>query len=389
MTMGDISDGKAEYGIGAPASEYFEGSPRYLRISDIGDNYRLLYNDIKGVNSEEILKYLLSKGDIVFARTGNTTGKSYLYNENDGELIYAGFLIKFHINDLIMNSKFLSYVVQSDRYWNWIKSMSLRSGQPGINSKEYSAFLVQIPSLNEQSKIADLLNSVDDMIYKIENRVDNLIQLKAALAKKLLAEGIGHTELIDSEIGKIPAKWGIKKIAEIADVKGGKRLPKGFTLVDEDTGIPYIRVSDMYMGGINLDGIKYVPLEVADKIKRYKISKDDLFISVAGTLGIVGEVPEELDNANLTENADKLCNIKCDKTYLCYYLQSDYFKKMVESVMTIGAQPKLALTRITEFNVALPDMSEQKEIAHILKNMDLIISNYTAQRYDYTQLKRG
>lgn len=124
----DISMNKGEYGIGASATEYIPGNPRYLRITDIGDESRLLFDDIKGLNDDEYQKYILKENDIVFARTGNTTGKNYVYNSKDGELVYAGFLIKFSINPNIANVNFVKYVVQSKRYWDWVNVMSTRSG---------------------------------------------------------------------------------------------------------------------------------------------------------------------------------------------------------------------------------------------------------------------
>ena len=117
--------------------------------------------------------------------------------------------------------------------------------------------------------------------------------------------------------------WSEKIISDIADVRGGKRLPKGYSLVESDTGYPYITVTDMEDGTVNCDKIRYVPLDAVDQIKRYRITVDDIYISVAGTLGLVGIIPHELNNANLTENADKLTNIKCDQKYLLQYLNND------------------------------------------------------------------
>lgn len=186
VTLGNISRNKGEYGIGASASEFIEGKARYLRITDIGDECNLLFNDIKGLNDNEYEKYLLSIGDVVFARTGNTTGKSYVYEENHGELVYAGFLIKFSINLDICKSNFIKYVIQTKRYWDWVAVMSTRSGQPGINSNEYSGFLVQLPPIEEQEKIASILSKVDKKIEEYKNKKQKLENLKKGLMQQLL-----------------------------------------------------------------------------------------------------------------------------------------------------------------------------------------------------------
>lgn len=173
---------------------------------------------------------------------------------------------------------------------------------------------------------------------------------------------------------RIPGDWEIKRLIEIADIKGGKRLPKGYSLQDEYNGHPYITVSDMYEGGISDKNVKYVPIEVVDQIKRYRIKKGDLFISVAGTLGIVGKVPDKFHNANLTENADMITNIKIDKEYLFQVLISPIVQKEIEKVKTTSAQPKLALERIRNFTIPVPKHEkEMQKIADILSTWDKAI----------------
>ena len=189
---------------------------------------------------------------------------------------------------------------------------------------------------------------------------------------------------------RYPEDWKVLKISDVADVKGGKRLPKGYSLQEKPNGYPYITVSDMYIGGISTENIKYVPEEVVDKIKNYRISTDDLFISVAGTLGIVGKVPESLNNANLTENADKLTNIKIDKEYLYQVLISDIIQKEIEKEKTTNAQPKLALTRIKNFRIPVPsNRNEIKKIALILSTWDKAIELKEKLIEQKKELKKG
>lgn len=179
-----------------------------------------------------------------------------------------------------------------------------------------------------------------------------------------------------TDIGVYPIDWDIFTIDEISDVKSGKRIPLGKTLSDRETSHPYIRVADMYMGGINLDELKYVPDEVFPLIKKYRIFVDDIFISVAGSLGIVGKIPPILDGANLTENSDRLTNITCDRDYLLYVLSSWLIQNRIESEKTLGAQPKLALTRIRKFDIPLPPTKEeQTAIATALNDADELINS--------------
>ena len=193
----------------------------------------------------------------------------------------------------------------------------------------------------------------------------------------------------DSKLGEIPIDWKINKIEDISDVKGGKRLPKGDSLKEERTNHPYIRVADMYMGGVDLSKILYVPNEVFPKISRYTISKDDLFISVAGTLGIVGKIPEILDKANLTENADKLTNLKIDKDFLLQILLSPIIQNAIKREKTNNAQPKLALSKIRTFLIPKPPEKEQQKIAEILSTVDEKTDLINQQIITTQELKKG
>lgn len=181
-----------------------------------------------------------------------------------------------------------------------------------------------------------------------------------------------------TKVGIIPEDWEVKYIEDIAEVKGGKRLPLGHELTEATTPYPYIRVTNMSMGGLNDKQILYVPSEVQPKIKNYTISKDDLYIAVAGnTLGMVGTIPAKFDGANLTENADKICNIKIHKEFLLFVLMSDLIQNVIQNEITTNAQPKLALTRIKKFRIPFPPLKEQEKIAQILTTWDEAITKQT------------
>ncbi|MCY4228360.1 MAG: restriction endonuclease subunit S [Gammaproteobacteria bacterium] len=179
-----------------------------------------------------------------------------------------------------------------------------------------------------------------------------------------------------TEIGVIPDDWDLKPISSIARVVSGKRLPLGSSLTDYPTPFPYIRVTDMKYGTILLSNIKYVPGDVYPSIRQYRIFRDDIFISVAGTLGIVGRVPEELDGANLTENANRITEISCSIDFLLYVLKSPLIQNAIDSIRTVGAQPKLALGRIRKFIIPLPQSkAEQCAIAKALSDTDALLGS--------------
>ena len=175
---------------------------------------------------------------------------------------------------------------------------------------------------------------------------------------------------------EIPDSWNVEKLEpKVGNVKSGKRLPKGFYVTDMHTNHPYIRVIDMREGYVDTSELKYVPDEAFSAIQNYRIYKDDIYISVAGTLGIVGQIPAYLDGANLTENANRVTNIKCNVKYLMYWLMSSTIQNIIRQTQTLGAQPKLALTRIRNFPVILPSIQEQEKIVEVLSDVDTLIAD--------------
>lgn len=187
----------------------------------------------------------------------------------------------------------------------------------------------------------------------------------------------GESVCIDDKLPfDIPDNWVWCTLGNILSVKGGKRVPKGYKLLDEPTPYIYIRVTNMKNGTIEKSNIKYIDNEVHDQIKNYTISKDDLYITVAGTIGKVGLVPEYFDGMNLTENANKLTDISIDKYFLKYVLMSDFVQSQLIDKTTQVAQPKLAIKRILLVKIPLPPLNEQKRIVSKIEEILPLIDEY-------------
>ena len=168
----------------------------------------------------------------------------------------------------------------------------------------------------------------------------------------------------------IPASWSMTTIETVAEVKGGKRLPKGKKLLDEPTDHPYIRVTDFENASVNTQSLKYLDDETYDAIKNYTISDKDLYISIAGTIGLVGTIPKNLSGANLTENAAKIAEVTgVLNPYLSFVLNSNGAIEQFKDKATSSGQPKLALFRIKDCSFPLPPLAEQKVIAEKLDKL--------------------
>ena len=357
----------------------------WIRISDVTKTKKYLNSTEQYLSDEGVAKSRLVKPNDLIMSICATVVKHIILNID--ACINDGFILFDDLNNSKIITDYLYYLLQKKE--EEFKGMGQTGTQANLNTNIVGSTLIAIPTIKEQKKIASILSTVDKQIDNVDALIEKNKELKKGLMQTLLTKGIGHTKFKKTEIGEIPEEWEVKKVEDICEVKGGKRLPKGYQLEDEDNAFPYIRVADMYMGGIKQDDIKYVPRDIVDKIKNYKISKDDLFISVAGTLGIVGQVPDELDGANLTENADKLCNIQINKLYLMKVLQSNIIQSIIEAEQTKSAQPKLALTRIKEFLIPIPSDREQVKIASILVEVDEKINVYENKKNKLEMLKKG
>ena len=206
---------------------------------------------------------------------------------------------------------------------------------------------------------------------------DLLEQIKAE-KEKLIAEGKIKKQkalapIADDEfLSIIPANWIWVRLGNLVSVLGGKRIPAGKKLVGEDTGHVYIRVSDMRNGTVTIDNLLFVPEDVYQGIKRYIINKEDVYITVAGTIGRVGKIPSELDGANLTENADRLVFRGLNQDWLIRCLESPVVQQQIFEATTQVGQPKLAIKRIEELLIPLPPLAEQKRI---VERLDALMQN--------------
>ena len=167
------------------AAKNYDGVNKYIRITDI-DEASSTYTDKDFVSPYGILtdNYLVNNRDILLARTGASTGKSYLYKKSDGKLYYAGFLIRANVTT--HDPYFVFSQLHTHRYWRWVSIMSARSGQPGINSQEYSSFPIYTTSIEEESKIAKLLSLLDERIATQNKIIDKLQSLIKGIAQKIV-----------------------------------------------------------------------------------------------------------------------------------------------------------------------------------------------------------
>ena len=170
-----------KYGIPAPAIAYSNGKIRYLRISDISEEGTLVNTDKKSVESDDIEQYILEENDIVFARTGNSTGRAYLYDKRDGVMAYAGFLIKYQLDEHKVNPIYLRYFTLSTFYKQWVANLSVGSTRGNISAQTFADCPIVLPPRHQQDVLVETLSNIDAKI-KLNRQINDNLE---AMAKQL------------------------------------------------------------------------------------------------------------------------------------------------------------------------------------------------------------
>lgn len=354
------------------------------------------YADLVKVKCQIRENQYLKRNDIVIcARNGSKAlvGKCAIY-EGDSDVISFGAFMA------IFRTPFFQYA------YLYFNSPVFRRNFSNDDSKQINQVtqnilknsLIPIPPEEEQKRITDKINSVFSFLDTIDTLQsqyqDNLATLKSKiidagiqgkLTEQLPEDGTAeelyqqiHTNQgiekkdiadINADLPEIPFTWCWVHLGDIVRVLGGKRIPAGRKLTTEDTGHKYIRISDMKNRSVDAEKLLFVPEDIYPSIAQYIIHKEDVYITVAGTIGRVGKIPESVDGANLTENADRLVFSNLDQDWLIYCLTSTFVQKQIEYLTTQVAQPKLAIKRIQEFLLPLPPFAEQKRIVAKLEEL--------------------
>ena len=215
--LNDLSiGGKGSYGIAASAVERKADLPTYLRITDIFDDGTLNLCELKSVDAPNSDKYLLKPNDIVFARTGGSTGRNYFYDGSDGVFVYAGFLIKFSIDPEKVNPKYVKYYCRSKQYNDWVQSFNTGSTRGNINAQTFGNMEIPLPERKQQDYLVSILEPIDEKIKNNKQVNDNLLAQAQTLYKQFFPYGVQDD---------LPDGWRIGTVGEIIEIHDSKRIP--------------------------------------------------------------------------------------------------------------------------------------------------------------------
>lgn len=377
-TLGSCLTARPSYGINAAAVPYSDKLPVYIRITDITDDGRFSPDKLVSVDSADSGSYYLSNGDIVFARTGASVGKSYRYKESDGELVFAGFLIRVQPDINKLHPAFAEAYVTTGTYWNWVRLMSMRSGQPGINGNEYAQLPIPVPPLPEQRAIATALSDVDALLTAQDKLIAKKRDIKQAAMQQLLTG--------KQRLPGFTGEWEVRLLGDVVEIVSGS-TPKTNTPAYWDGNIKWCTPTD-----ITGNSGKYLS-ETARTISALGLANCSARLLPQGALllcsrATIGEVKIAVGEICTNQGFKSLICGKAVNNEFIYYLLLTMKPKMVEKA--IGSTFLEISKRDTALlEVLLPEVEEQIAIATILSDMDADLAALEQQRDKTRALKQG
>jgi len=363
--LGDVAS-SFEYGLNAAAKAY-DGEYKYIRITDIDDNtHEFLTDNLTSPDIDLIGadNYKLTEGDILFARTGASVGKSYIYRNSDGLVYYAGFLIRARINEEY-DEEFVFQNTLTDRYNKYIAVTSQRSGQPGVNAQEYAEFEINVPKKEEQTKIGTYFRNLDYLITLHQRKYDKLQIIKKSMLEKMFPQnGSCFPEI---RFKGFTDSWEQRKLGDIADVYDGIHQTPDYT----DNGIMFLSVENIN----TLKSEKYISEEAF--IRDYKVypEKGDILMTRIGDVG-TPNVVETTEKVAFYVSLALLKPINVDSYFLCNSILSPFFQNGLKERTLVTAIPqKINKDEVGKVGLYLPTLiDEQREIGAFFQRLNNLIT---------------
>ena len=368
-----------EYGLNAAAKEY-DGENKYIRITDIDDDSREFKQaDITSPDTDlsSAENYKLSEGDILFARTGASVGKTYIYKASDGLVYYAGFLIRAKIKPEY-NSKFVFQNTLTGNYEKFIKVTSMRSGQPGVNAQEYSQYQIMMPSKLEQDKISDCLRNLDNFITLHQRKLEKLQLVKKSMLEKMFPKN--GSKIPEIRFEGFGDDWEQRKVGDYYEFKNG--LNKGKEFFGE--GTPIVNFTDVFHNrGISPEMLSgKVRLELSE-IKNYEVKKGDIFFTrTSETIEEIGYPSVMLGEPENTVFSGFVLRGRCflkddplDNLFKKYIFFTDAFRTEMLRKSSMTTRALTSGTAIKNMEFLHPSSKEeQHKNGELLTNLDHLIT---------------
>ncbi|HEM4280779.1 TPA: restriction endonuclease subunit S [Streptococcus suis] len=317
--LSDFSIGKGCYGIAASAVNKNESLPTYLRITDINDDGTLNLLSLKSVDDAKADKYFLQPNDIVFARTGGSTGRNYFYDGKDGEFVFAGFLIKFSIDPEKCVPKFIKYYCQSKEYQNWVSSFNTGSTRGNINAKTFGELPIPNLPIEQQQFVVDTISPIDDKIENNKKINHHLEQMAMAIFKSWFVD-------FEPFGGIQPSDFNTGKAEEFFEIGIGKTPPRKETewFTTDSTNVKWVSISDMGNCGMFIsDSSEYLTEQAVERFNIKIIPEKTVLLSFKLTIGRIAITDTEMVSNEAIAHF-KTSNVDILEYLYCYLKQFEF-----------------------------------------------------------------
>ena len=356
-----------EYGLNAAAKK-FDGKNKYIRISDIDDDTRLFLSyDLTSPDCDLRLaeNYQLHDGDIVFARTGASVGKTFLYKASEGIVYYAGFLIRAKLKKAYYPD-FVFYNTLTNRYGQFIRVTSQRSGQPGVNAQEYATFKFYNPLYCEQEKLGQYFRHLDNIIIQRQDKLKKIQTLRASMLEKMFPkDGADVPEVRFKGFTGAWKKYSFKNITYPSGTKNKDNiLYESYSITNESGFVPQ---NEKFENGGTMKN--------ADK-RMYIIVEPHSFAYNPARINIGSIGYQYLDYNVIVSSLYEVFKTtdECNDQFLWYWFKTKAFDKMIEQLQEGGVRLYFYYDKLCMCSLKMPDVEEQSKIAEYFKNLDDLIS---------------
>ena len=374
-----------EYGLNASAKD-FDGIHKYLRITDIDDSSRLFLTDklsSPDVNftEEDYENYKLRFNDLLFARTGASVGKTYLYRESDGEVYYAGFLIRARLHDSY-DGNFIFQQTLTDKYKQFIEITSQRSGQPGVNGKEYGDWKIGMTSYPEQSAIGSLFRTIDDLLANYKDNLTNYQSLKATMLTKMFPKA-GQT-VPEIRLEGFEGEWEKYYLGDVFEQVSNYIEPsvenelwsltveKGLTPKTDRYKRDFLVKKNDKFKKVDLNEFVYNPMNLT--LGALDLNNNEVTISVSGYYVVI-------KNRDIEKFDNDFLKILLKTTYAIYQYKQFATGTLIE-------KQRVQFPTFSEIPFYLPPIAEQQAIGSYFSNLDNLINSHQEKISQLETLKK-
>lgn len=380
---------RLQYGANESAELDDPDLPRYVRITDIDENDSLRDETFRSLPEETARPYLLKDGDVLFARSGATSGKTFLYRNTWGRCAYAGYLIRARLDQKKLLPSFLRYFTASSNYWQWLSSSYIQATIQNVSAEKYADLWLPVPPLEEQQTIARFLDAktaqIDALVKHKRQLITKLREKRSALIARTVTRGLPpeaaevadlepSPEMKDSEVdwlGKIPEHWQLVSLFRVAQsIQTG---PFGTQLhhadyVDDE--VPLINPIHLVDGRLQSDSKNTVTPETAARLSRYKLTSGEIVFARRGDIGRCGVVLPEQEGwlCGTGSMVVRLLAQYCDSHYYALVFQSAGFRSLLELNAVGTTMLNLNPSILGRMLVPVPPLVEQQSIVVFIGN---------------------